>query len=103
MKMDAMRKQKMQKIAIAHFLLSVVVALFVLKFAVKAHAFSGPPEARIAFQTHVAWSNAWSSIWVAGFCLLQPQFWLFSKCAEFVTPIGNFFSTVSIWRSEGTR
>jgi len=100
MKMDATQKRRMWKVAICHLALTVFIGLVILNFF-NAYRFSGTTEMRLKFETYKAWHNAWGSIWIAGFCFLQPQFWFLGKFEEsifhaFPNLIVQFFGFFSI-------
>jgi hypothetical protein len=68
MKMDAMLKRRMWKVAIAHFILTLIVVSKLYRH----RAWSGPMEARV-------WFDAWGSFWSNTFSFLDPQFYLLEK------------------------
>jgi hypothetical protein len=99
MKMDAMQKRRIHKVSVAHFVLSVCFGIIAFNFAVHAHGFSGPPEARLAFGTHIAWYHAWASVWITVFSLLQPQFWFLDGMERFsvFSNLFSFLQAIPVW------
>jgi len=69
MKMDAMQKQRIRKVAFAYFVLTFL-PLFVISFT--AAGFSGPPLAAVRFEL-------WVQCWLRVFAFLQPVFCLFES------------------------
>jgi hypothetical protein len=104
MKMDAMQKRRMWKVAIAHFVLTVVCIFapyFVPHFFQTAIAWSGPRgEAYNRALQHQAINMA--HVEFASDCgmVLQPQFFVFAKIIK--PPVGTFvflllMMTVPVW------
>jgi hypothetical protein len=87
----------MRKVTLLHFLLSAGVLLVIIVFFSKAHGFSGPPAARLNFEAHVAWSNAWGRTWAAVFCILQPQIWLADKFGSLNSSTIPIWITLPVW------
>jgi len=71
MKMDAMLKRRMWKVAIAHFSLTILFGWGLLHSWLLAGKLFEPNE----YAGFVAWSNCV----LKGFILLQPQFWVAFK------------------------
>jgi len=64
--MDATQKRRMRRVAIAHFILTILVVLKLLHYS----AWSGPYEREI-------WFMAWGSFWAHVLFLLQMPLWFF--------------------------
>jgi len=80
MKMDATQKQKIRKVAITHFCLSVFVFLALLSYP--SYSSSGSSDIAASFdylQQYVIWHNAWDFFWLMTLQLLQPQTLLIGK------------------------
>jgi hypothetical protein len=74
MKMDAMQKRRMWKVAIVHFALSVLASFIFLYQGGRAFTFSGPPIRHIEAETHQALFRLWFNFWEPAWFCLQPQF-----------------------------
>jgi hypothetical protein len=81
--MEATQKRRMWKVAIAHFLLTLFVAVKL-----------GLPLVRAAYYQRETWLNGWGGFWEKFFWLLQPQSFLYSVIRNLPT-FRNFIPTHS--------
>jgi hypothetical protein len=77
MKMDAMLKYRIRKVAATHFGLTVLFV--VISMFRPGIAFSGNAVRERIFQEHLVWRYAWDNCWTDVGYFLQPQFWLVPK------------------------
>jgi hypothetical protein len=89
MKMDAMQKRKVRRVAMLHLGLTALIVLIAM--LQPAMAFSGNLEKWRRFQEHLIWRQAWDQFWTDIAFLLQPQFWLSAKL--FRAGVGSVFLT----------
>jgi hypothetical protein len=85
MKMDAMQKRRMWKVAFRHFA-STIIFVFIAMLQ-PAIAFSGNAERARLFQEQLFWHNLWERFLMSIGFLLQPQFWFFEKIPSLNLPV----------------
>jgi ABC-type Fe3+ transport system permease subunit len=89
MKMDATQKQRIWKVAIGHFALSVLV--FFALVVKQTPSFSGnDSEQFLQLQQYITWHNAWDFFWLMTLQLLQPQTLLIGKILKLCFGIDFF-------------
>jgi hypothetical protein len=92
--MDAMQKRRMWKVAITHFLLTI---LFVLAAMLQpAHSFSGNAEKLRRYNESLVWQRGYENMLKGVGFLLQPQFWFYSKAIDNAT-LQNSVKSLPIW------
>ncbi|MEK7707557.1 MAG: hypothetical protein AAB380_06140 [Verrucomicrobiota bacterium] len=92
--MDAALKRRMWKVAIAHFLLTILFVL--VAWLQSAYGFSGNAEKRRRFEESLVWQRSYQNIMKDVGFLLQPQFWLLYKARDFVT-LQNLVKSLPSW------
>jgi hypothetical protein len=100
--MDAMQKRRMWKVAIGHFLLSILFLVIVLNYGFVARSYSGGYNAILEGESRAAWMEAWANLWQVIFSFFQPQFWLINKFVQHIQEprwllIPVFLITIPIW------
>ena len=86
--MDATLENRKWKVALAHFLLSMAVALIL--FVDGPVRSSGGHGQLFEFQQWYLWHESWMNLWTATFCFLQPQFWIFNVIGKSYHPMWLF-------------
>jgi hypothetical protein len=78
--MDAMQKRRIWKVAVTHFVASVIVSFTFLYLGSTAFTFSGDSIQRIQAQTQHSINHLWFDFCLPAWYFLQPQFLFLIKC-----------------------